>query len=182
MRSPKRRLKTSQRKQAVAFVAIALFVTCAVSLPILLVALSSRPDLYSVKPKPTKPGVAALDWESLGDLLSSSANPPVARSEWFGPEVEIAGYMLPASPSRTQQKVTHFLLVPDPGDWLNPPHMHPGEVIDVLLKDGATTRLMERTAITVAGRLSYGSMNSSPRAVLFLADATVQQPLARSGF
>ena len=69
MRVPTRRLKTSQRKQAVAFVAIALFVTCAVSLPILLVALSSRPDLYSVKPKPTKPGVAALDWESLGDLL-----------------------------------------------------------------------------------------------------------------
>jgi hypothetical protein len=174
MRAPKRKLKTSQQKQAVAFVSIALFVTCAVSLPILLVALSSRPDLYSVKPKPSKPGVAALAWESLDDLLSSSVNPALARPEWFGPEVQIAGYMLPASPSRARQKVTHFLLVPDPGDWLNPPHMHFGEAIDVLLKSGATTRLMERTAITVCGRLSYGSMNANPRAVLFLADATVR--------
>jgi hypothetical protein len=174
MQPPKRRIKTSQRKQAVAFLAIALFVACVVSLPILLVAFSSRPDLYSVKPKPTKPGVAAVDWESLDNLLSSTVNPAVARPEWFGPEVQIAGYMAPASPFRTRRKVTNFLLVPDPGDWLNPPHMHPGEVIDILLKDGATTLLMERTAITVSGRLSYGSMNSSPRVVLFLADATVQ--------
>jgi hypothetical protein len=174
MRAPKKQLKTSQRKQAVAFVAIALFVTCAVALPILLVALSSRPDLYSTKPKPTKPGVAPLDWRSLGDLLSNSVNPATARPEWFGPEVEIAGYMIPAAPAQPRQKVTHFLLVPDPGDWLNPPHMHAGEVIDVLLKSGATTQLIEKNAITVCGRLSYGSMNANPRAVLFLADATVR--------
>lgn len=174
MRAPKRRLKTSQRKQAVAFVAIALFVTCAVSLPILLVALSSRPDLYSTKPKPVKPGIAVLDWRGLDDLLSSAVNPAAARPEWFGPEIQIAGYMIPAANSQSRQQVTHFLLVPDPGDWLNPPHMHAGEVIDVLLKDGATTKLIERTAITVCGRLSYGSMSANPRAVLFLADATVR--------
>src|SRR5580658_8556246 len=174
MRAPKKQLKTSQRKQAVAFVAIASFVTCVVSLPILLVALSSRPDLYSAKPKPAKPGVAALDWRSLGDLLSNSVNPAVARPEWFGPEVQITGYMIPDTPSQSRQEVTHFLLVPDPGDWLNPPHMHAGEVVDVLLKDGAITRMRERTAITVCGRLSYGSINSNPRAVLFLADATVR--------
>jgi hypothetical protein len=61
-------------------VAIALFVTRAVSLPILLVALSSRPDRYSTKPKPTKPGVAALDWRSFGrsalKLSESGGSPP----------------------------------------------------------------------------------------------------------
>jgi hypothetical protein len=174
MQASRKRLKTSQRKQAVAFVAIALFVTCVVSLPILLVALSSRPDLYFTKPKPAKPGMAALDWRSLGDLLSSAVNPAAARPEWFGPEVRIAGYMIPAAPSQSRQNVTHFLLVPDPGDWLDPPHMHAGEVIDVQLKDGAATRLTERTAITVCGRLSYGSMNPTPRAILFLTDAAVE--------
>jgi hypothetical protein len=176
MRTPKRGPETSQpsqRKQAVAFVAIALFVTCAVSLPILLVALSSRPDLYSTKPMPVKPGIAVLDWRSLGDLLSSAVNPAAARPEWFGPEIEIAGYMLPAGSSQDERKVAHFLLVPDPGDWLNPPHMHAGEVMDVRMKEGQTTPLIERTAITVCGRLSFGSIGASPRAILFLADATI---------
>jgi hypothetical protein len=174
MRASKRRLKTSQQKQAVAFVAIALFVTCAVSLPIFLVALSTRPDLYSTKPKPVKPGITALDWRSLGDLLSSAVNPAAARPDWFGPEVQITGYMVPAAPSQPRQNVAHFLLVPDPGDWLNPPHMHAGEAIDVRLKNGAATRLTERTAITVCGKLSFGSMNANPRTILFLADATVE--------
>jgi hypothetical protein len=70
--------------------------------------------------------------------------------------------------------VAHFLLVPDPGDWLNPPHLHAGEAIDVRLKEGDTTLLVERTAVVVCGRLSFGSMKPNPRAVLFLADATVE--------
>jgi hypothetical protein len=172
MRTSKGRLKTRYGKQAVAFVAIALFVTCAVSLPILLVAISSRPDLYSKKPTPIQPGIAALDWQSLGDVLSSAANPAAEHPEWFGPEVEIAGYMIPAAPAQARQKVMHFVLVPDPGDWLNPPHFHTGEAIDVRLKE--ETRMRERIAVTVCGRLSYGSMNSNPHTVLFLADATVR--------
>jgi hypothetical protein len=46
--------------------------------------------------------------------------------------------------------------------------------MDVRLKNGETTRLVERTAVTVCGRLSFGSMQPNPRAVLFLADATVE--------
>jgi hypothetical protein len=49
-----------------------------------------------------------------------------------------------------------------------------GEVIEVRLKDGETTPLVERTGATVCGRLSFGSMRAAPRAVLFLADATVE--------
>jgi hypothetical protein len=166
---------TSQREQRAIFAAIALFISCAVSLPILLAALSSRPDLYFAKPKPVKPGIAVLDWQDLSQLLSGSLSPAVARPDWFGPEVEIAGYMIPVEPSKAQEKVAHFLLVPDPGDWLNPPHLHPGEAIDVRLKDGESMRLIERTAVTVCGRLSFGSMESSPRAILYLAAATVNR-------
>jgi hypothetical protein len=112
--------------------------------------------------------------EELGRLgfwaCESGRSPP----DWFGPEVEIAGYMIPVGPVKTRETVTRFLLAPDPGDWLNPPHLHAAEVIDVRLKDGETARLVERTAVTVCGRLSFGTMSANPRAILFLGDATVE--------
>jgi len=165
---------TSQREQHLVFAAIALFVTCAVLRPVLLAMMSSRPDLYAAKPKPARPGITVVDWQSLGSLLSGAANPAADRPGWFGPEVQIAGYMIPVGPATAQETVAHFLLAPDPGDWLNPPHLHAGEAIDVRLKDGETTRLAERTAVVVCGRLSFGSMKPNPHAVLFLADATVE--------
>jgi Protein of unknown function (DUF3299) len=165
---------TSQREQHLVFAAIALFMTCAVLAPVLLAVLSMRPDLYAVKSKPVRPGIAVVDWQSLGSLLSGAVNPAAARPGWFGPEVQIAGYMIPVGPVAAHQKVARFLLVPDPGDWLDPPHLHAGEAIDVRLKNGETTRLVERTAVVVSGRLSFGSMQPNPRAVLFLADATVE--------
>ena len=128
--------------------------------------LSSRPDLYAVKPKLAKLGAAVLDWRSLGSLLSAAGNPAAAAPGWFGP--------IPVGPATAQQKVARFLLVPDPGDWLNPPHLHDGEAIDVRLKDGQTIQLVERTGVTVCGRLSFGSMKPNPRAVLLLADAIVE--------
>jgi hypothetical protein len=165
---------TSRQEQRLVFAAIALFMTCAVLLPILLAVLSSRPDLYAVKPKPVKPGIGVVDWQSLGALISGPLSPAAARPEWFGPEVQIAGYMIPVGPVKRHQAVTRFLLVPDPGDWLNPPHLHAGEVIDVRLRDGETTRLVTRTGVTVCGKLSFGAMNANPRAILFLADASIE--------
>ena len=166
--------KARRREQYLVFAGIALFMTCAVLAPVLIAVLSSRPDLYAVKPKPLRPGIEVVDWQSLGSLLSGAVSPAAARPDWFGPEIEIAGYMIPAAPGEGQRKVSHFLLVPDPGDWLHPPHLHAGEVIDVRLKDGENTRVVERIAVTLIGRLSYGSMNANPRAILFLADATVE--------
>jgi hypothetical protein len=165
---------TSQREQYLVFAAIALFTTCAVLTPVLLAMLSSRPDLYAVRSKPVRPGIAVVDWQSLGTLLSGAAEPAAARPGWFGPEVQITGYMIPVGPAKAQQKVAHFLLAPDPGDWLNPPHLHAGEVIDVRLQDGETTLLVERSAVVVCGRLSFGSMRPNPGAVLLLANATIE--------
>jgi len=174
MRKLGRSSKISRREQQLVFAAIALFVVCAVSLPVLLAVLSSRPDLYAAKPKPVRPGIAVVDWKTLDSLLSGPASPAAGRPDWFGPEVEIAGYMIPAESPQGKGNVAHFLLVPDPGDWLNPPHMHPGEVIDVRMRDGCTTQLLERTAVTVIGMLSYGSMNANSRVVLVLTGATVE--------
>jgi hypothetical protein len=174
MRARGKRSKTSQRERRLVFAAIALFMTCAVLLPIFLAVSSSRPDLYAAKPKPVRPGIGVVDWQSLGALVSGPVSPAAARPDWFGPEVQITGYMIPVGPATAQQTAARFLLVPDPGDWLNPPHLHAGEVIDVRLKDGETTRLVERTGVTVCGRLSFGAMNANPRAVLFLAGASIE--------
>ncbi len=173
MRARARESRTVRRERELAFAAIALFMTCAVSLPILLVALSSRPDLYGVKPRPVKAGIAVLDWQTLNILLTRPVNEAATYPGGFGPEVEIAGYMIPIEPSESKERVGRFLLVPDPGDWLNPPHFHPGEVMDVRLRDGEKVRLIERTAVTVCGKLSLGSMESNPRAVFYLLAATV---------
>jgi hypothetical protein len=106
-----------------------------------------------------RPGVAVVDWQNLSSLLSGAVNPAAAGPGWFGPRVQIAGYMLPVGPAKGQQRVAHFLLVPDPGDWLNPPHLHASEVIDIRLQNGETAPLVERTAIVVCGQLSFGSMS-----------------------
>jgi hypothetical protein len=66
--------------------------------------LSNRPDLYAVKPKPVGPGIAVVDWQSLGSLHSGAGNPAAARPGWFGPEVQIAGYMIPVGPAREHEK------------------------------------------------------------------------------
>jgi hypothetical protein len=152
-----------------------------VLLPVLLSIRSSRPDLYEMKPKPVRPGIVVLDWKSLAALVSGPVNPAIARPDWFGPEVEITGYMIPVAPSPGSQKVTHFLLVPDPGDWLNLPHLHASKVIDVRLKGGENTRLVERTAVVVCGRLSFGSLSANPRAVFILSgcDCTTDRSRCR---
>src|ERR1700721_1248488 len=151
--------KTSRLEEHLVFAAVALFMMCAVLAPVLLAMLSSRPNLYAVRPKPVRPGVVVIDWQSLGSLLSGAVNPAAARPGWFGPEVQVAGYMISVGGGKAQQTVAHFLLVPDPGDWLNPPHLHAGEAIGVRLKDGETTRLVEGTGVTVCGKLSFGAMN-----------------------
>jgi hypothetical protein len=174
MRARGKGSKASRREQQLVFAGVALFMTCAILLPILLAVLSSRPDLYALKPRPVRPGIGVVDWRSLGALVSGPVSPAAARPDWFGPEVQITGYMIPVGPANAQQTVARFLLVPDPGDWLNPPHLHAGEAIDVRLKDGETTRLVDRTGVTVCGRLSFGAMNANPRAVLFLADASIE--------
>jgi hypothetical protein len=49
-----------------------------------------------------------------------------------------------------------------------------GDAVDFRLKDGQTIQLVERTGVTVCGRLSFGAMKPNPRAVLLLADAIVE--------
>jgi hypothetical protein len=85
MRARRKESNPSQREQQLVFAAVALFMTCAVLLPILLTLLSSRPDLYAVKPQLVRPGIVVVDWKSLGALVSGPVNPAVARPTGSGP-------------------------------------------------------------------------------------------------
>jgi len=162
-----------------AFVLIALITTFPVVLTHVLISLSSRPDLYYVTPQPVERGVKPISWETLDKLLSHD-NHFMGDADTIGVKVEVAGYMVTAEGSHAVEgRVAQFLLVPNPGNWLHAPHLHPSEVIDVLLTDARTTPLHEREPVIVCGTLSFGSMDSTPRRAVCHLRATAVQAFVR---
>ena len=69
--------------------------------------------------------------------------------------VRVPGYMITFEeiPDKNSE-VTQFLLVPDPGNWLHPPHLDPGDVVFVRLEGGSKTRFLERRPAWAIGKLS----------------------------
>jgi hypothetical protein len=119
-----------------------------------LIAWSIRPDLYDFVPE-TEEGAPAVSWRTLDALLKPPAKPMSVRPDLFGPAVRLAGYMTAFDESsKGDCIVTRFLLIPNPGTLLHPPHLGPGQFVRVRLKAGGTTRLMEREAVLVRGILS----------------------------
>jgi hypothetical protein len=173
MRVMTKRPPTKAREQRFVFVLIVLIVSFAALLPSLITAISSRPDLYFAKPRPVEPGITVLDWQTLGNLLSSPADPVAARPDLFEAPVEIVGYSISIAPSKGNSTFADFLLVPDPGDWLHPPHLHPGEMIDVRVMEGRMIPFVENAPVTVRGTLSFGGMESNSRVLWHLAATAV---------
>ena len=62
--------------------------------------------------------------------------------------------------------VGRFLLVPDPGSWLHPPHLHSGEVIDIRLEGGNSVPLLEGKVVIVCGTMSVDPMKLDPGEVV----------------
>jgi hypothetical protein len=173
MRVMTKRPPTKAQEQRYVLVLIVLIVSFAALLPSLLTAISGRPDLYFAKPRLVEPGITVLDWQTLGNLLSAPTNPVAFRPDLFGPPVEIVGYSISIAPSNGDSAFADFLLVPDPGDWLHPPHLHPGEVIDVRVKQGRTIPFVENAPVTVRGTLSFGGMEPHSRVLWHLAATAV---------
>jgi hypothetical protein len=156
-----KRLKTPrvERTETGVFAKIALFAACPGVLVALLICFSIRPSLYDLRPETANGGTIPVDWRTLDNLVSVSGGPEAARPDLFGPELQVAGYMWGLGGADVQDGlVKRFLLVPDPGNWIHPPHFHSGEVIDVMLKNGVTTPLLERQAVVVRGILSVDPM------------------------
>jgi hypothetical protein len=144
-----------------------------VALAALLISSSSCADLYDVTPETAEEGAKPVAWRTLGGLVSAPGGPVAARPDLFQAEVQVAGYMVEFGGSQVQDgSVKRFLLVPNPGNWLHPPHLDSDEVIDVTLKDGATTPLLERQAMIVRGILSVDPMELNPGEAIYHLKAT----------
>jgi hypothetical protein len=151
-------------------------VTAVLSVPvivsILLIVWSTRPDLYELTPVSADAKVKSVDWRTLDQLAMAHVDPVASRPDLFGPEIQVAGYMI-SSEASNASSISHFLLVPDPGNWLHPPHTDPGEVIEVRLNDGRTP-FLDRKPVVVRGALSIDrSAEKQPSIVYHLAASAV---------
>ena len=129
---------------------------------IALVATSTQPSFGNRSfPQTTNQGnILVLDWPKLYTLAKYSLGVNPELRALSGASVRVPGYMLAfvEKPDR-DGKVNEFLLVPDVGNWLHPPHLDPGEVVLVRTHSGANARLLDRRAIWVEGKLSPSPVN-----------------------
>ena len=122
-----------------------------------LIVVSMRPDLRNTRFFHTAVETEAMtiDWSTLYRLNQKDPTVDYIRALLPTATVRIPGYMIAFEeiPDKNSE-VTQFLLVPDPGNWLHPPHLDPGDVVFVRLKGGAKARFLARTAVWVEGKLS----------------------------
>jgi hypothetical protein len=122
-----------------------------------LIVVSMRPDLGNTRffHSAVETEAMTIDWPTLYRLNVKDPTVEYIRALLPTATVRIPGYMIPfeEAPDKNSE-VTQFLLVPDPGNWLHPPHLDPGDVILVRLTGGAKARLLSRRAVWVTGKLS----------------------------
>jgi hypothetical protein len=129
-----------------------------------LIVVSIRPDLGSTRflHSTNETEAMTMDWPTLYRLNEKEPTVEYIRALLPTSPVRIPGYMIAFGDVPDKNgKVNQFLLVPDAGNWLHPPHLdYSGDVILVHLADGARTRLLSRTAVWVTGKLSLSAIKS----------------------
>jgi hypothetical protein len=171
------RQKKKQRGEWKTFWLIALVTACPVVFTTVAIRLSQHPDVYWVSLTPSEGDAKFVGWRTVDDLASEPGVARTKRPDLFEEEVQVLGYMLqfPASPIQ-DGTVGRFLLVPDPGNWLQAPHLHSGEVIDVRLGRGRSVPLLEGRVVIVRGRMSVDPMKLDPGEIVFHLLATSVNP------
>ena len=156
-----RRSKKTRRGDWKTFCIVAALLAVPAIITTVIIWRTGRPDVCWVSLASDSGGAKFVAWRTLEDLAEPPNNPQTTRPDLFGTEVKVLGYMIPFPfPDVTNrgEAVGRFLLVPDPGNWLSPPHFHSGEVMDVRLSSGATVRLIEGKAVVVRGVMSVDPM------------------------
>ena len=96
-----------------------------------------------------------LDWPTLDRLYKGRLTGEDEVRTRLSQDVRVPGYMIPYNEAPEKGKVTRFLLVPDCGNWLHPPHRFDSSgVVVVLMNEGRQVPLIERSVLVVTGRLS----------------------------
>jgi hypothetical protein len=146
----RRRPRRDTRDDWKALLAVCIITVAIVGGSVAAVAISTRPSFEDrIFPEdPKRNGTHTLDWPTLRTVLASR---PFTRPPGV---VRVIGYMVSSKAPDHQGNVTEFLLVPNPGNWLHPPHLHPEDVIDVHMHGTNTTKFLARRAVWVEGWLS----------------------------
>jgi hypothetical protein len=129
---------------------------------ITLVSLSSRPSLSdrTFSGLAEREDVMIVNWPKLYSFGDRTAESDKMLQNLAGSAVRVPGYMLAFQQGPDPEgKVGEFLLVPDPGNWLHPPHLDPGEVVFVRMAGGLRAPLLNRVPVWVEGRLSPHFVN-----------------------
>jgi hypothetical protein len=158
-----RRIKLGRRDEWKALGVIFLASAVPLMAAAALIVVSMRPDLGSTRflHSTTETEAMTLDWPTLYRLNQKEPTVEYIRAFLPTSPVRIPGYMIAFGevPDKSD-KVSQFLLVPDPGNWLHPPHLDSGDVILVHLENRAKTRLLSRSPVWVTGKLSLSAINS----------------------
>jgi hypothetical protein len=152
-----RRIKLSRREEWKALAIIFLASTVPLVAAAALIVVSMWPDLGNMRFFHTahETEIMAIDWPTLYRLNLKDPTVEHIRALLPTSSVRIPGYMITLGEIPDKNgKVSQFLLVPDPGNWLHPPHLDPGDVVLVSLEGGAKTRLLARRPVWAIGKLS----------------------------
>jgi hypothetical protein len=116
---------------------VLLVATAPVVGSVVLITVSTRPSmLYRTFSQVANDAAMPVDWSSL-ERLGENEMFANGRQELLHAPVRVPGYMLPFDERPDEHgDLSQFLLVPDPGNWLHPPHLDPGEVVVVNMERG----------------------------------------------
>ena len=149
---------------------------------VVLIMVSTHPSMLYQRFSHTIVADAPMpvDWTSL-ELLGEDEHFANEHHEMLDAPVRVPGYMLPSDENPDEHGVlSRFLLVPDPGNWLHPPHLDPGEVIVVNMEGRGKTRFYEGKAVWVAGRLAREPLKTRRFLATLQMTATSVQLFAES--
>ena len=176
-----RRIKLSRRDEWKALGVIFLAGAVPLMAAAALIVVSMRPDLGNMRflHAANETEAWTIDWPTLYRLNAKDPTVEYIRALLPTSPVRIPGYMLAFGdlPDRNGA-VRQFLLIPDPGNWLHPPHLDSGDVILVHMADGARIRLLSRSAVWVTGKLSLSAIKSGEIEAAYSMRASGSQQMA----
>jgi len=163
----KRRARTNKNRRETKIILFALFLSVTPAIAaVAMIVLSSRPDFYytDLSGRSRDETSQILGWPS---LRSHSMTTTITDRV-----VQLPGYMMPFVTGLHDYTAGNFLLVPDPGNWLHPPHLEPDEVVLVRIQSAARLAVIERRAVWVRGRMSVAPLRNGDLNVVYRMDAS----------
>jgi hypothetical protein len=149
--------RTKPPRETKTFLLVLLIAAIPAVSSVLLISVSARPSFEErvFSPDECRGDVALVNWRTLIELDNPRAQLVQFPAELLAPAICVPGYMLQSAQAPDEGgNVTEFLLVPNPGNWLHPPHLAAGEVVLVRTEPSKPTPLRQRQAVWVRGRMA----------------------------